>query len=112
MIDTCNRNPATAAIRLLLLAATLLLSPLTTVDAADVFKGKTVYESYCAGCHGPSGRGEMPGTPNFTRGQQLIRPDLSLFAAISTGKNAMPGFRGILTENEMLDVITYIRTFY
>ena len=100
------------AISVIPLFVVLLLSVPRTGDAADVFKGKTVYETYCQACHGPSGRGAMAGTPNFTRGQQLMRSDLSLFASISTGKNAMPGFQGVLTENEILDVITYIRTFY
>ena len=109
MTEPIIENPV---IPLPLLVAMLMMSPLPAVDAADVFKGKTVYETYCEGCHGRGGRGEMAGTPNFSRGQQLIRTDLSLFAAISSGKNAMPGFQGILTENEILDVITYIRTFY
>lgn len=111
MKDVRIRYPA-RRVRLLLMITALLLSSPDAVDAADVFKGKTVYETYCQGCHGPRGRGEMAGAPNFTRGQQLIRTDLALFAAISTGKNAMPGFQGVLTENEILDVITYIRTFY
>ena len=97
---------------LLLIVAALLLPPPGAVDAADVFKGKTVYESYCEACHGPGGRGAMAGTPNFTRGQQLIRSDFALFESISTGRNAMPGFQGVLSENDILDVITYIRTFY
>ena len=82
------------------------------VSAADVFNGKAVYTSYCQGCHGRSGRGEMPGTPNFTRGGTLMQPDLSLYRQIADGKNAMPGFRGVLNENEILDVISYIRTLY
>jgi len=82
------------------------------VGAADVFSGKAVYTSYCQGCHGRSGRGEMPGTPNFTRGGTLMQPDLSLYHQIADGKNAMPGFRGVLSEHEILDVISYIRTLY
>lgn len=81
-------------------------------SAADVFNGKTVYTSYCQGCHGTSGRGAMPGTPNFTRGGTLMKPDLSLYHQIADGKNAMPGFRGVLSEHEILDVISYIRTLY
>ena len=82
------------------------------VNAADVYNGKTVYNSYCQGCHGTNGRGEMPGTPNFSRGGALMKPDISLFRHISEGKNAMPGFRGVLSEREILDVITYIRTLF
>ena len=82
------------------------------VSAADVFNGKSVYATYCQGCHGRSGRGEMAGTPNFSRGGTLMKPDLSLYRQIADGKNAMPGFRGVLSEHEILDVISYIRTLY
>jgi mono/diheme cytochrome c family protein len=92
-----------------LLLLTALSGPLC---AADVFKGKTVFETYCEICHGDNGQGQIPGTPNFTRGERLIQSDVSLFESISAGRNAMPGFRGILTENEILDAITYIRTFH
>lgn len=80
--------------------------------AADYFNGKRLYTSYCEGCHGASGQGEIPGTPNFTRGNTLMRPDLQLYVQIRDGKNAMPGFQGVLDENEILDVISYIRSFY
>jgi cytochrome c6 len=80
--------------------------------AADFFNGKQLYASYCEGCHGASGQGEMPGTPNFTRGKTLMRPDLQLYVQIRDGKNAMPGFQGVLDESEILDVISYLRSFY
>jgi mono/diheme cytochrome c family protein len=34
-----------------------------------------------------------------------------LFQAISDGKGGMPAFRGILDEQEILDVIAHLRTF-
>ena len=78
--------------------------------AADVFKGQKIYETYCESCHGARGRGGMPGAPNFTRGQALLRPDPALLSSISDGRNAMPGYRGVLDTYQMLDVIAYIRT--
>lgn len=84
----------------------------SVVNAADVFNGKMVYTDYCQGCHGRSGRGEMPGTPNFSRGGTLMKPDLSLYRQIADGRNAMPGFLGVLSEQEILDVVSYIRTLY
>lgn len=82
------------------------------VPAADVFNGRTIYISYCENCHGNNGQGQMAGVPNFTRGQTLMRSDLSIFDSIRSGKNAMPAFLGVLDEQEMLDVIAYIRTMY
>lgn len=83
-----------------------------SANAGNFFSGQKVYDSYCKACHGASGQGEMPGAPNFSTGRTLMQPDLSLYTQIRDGKNAMPGFRGVLTENEILDVITYIRSFY
>jgi mono/diheme cytochrome c family protein len=82
------------------------------VSAGDVFNGKAVYTDYCQGCHGRTGRGEMPGTPNFSRGGTMMKPDLALYRQIANGRNAMPGFLGVLSEQEILDVVSYIRTLY
>ncbi len=83
-----------------------------TTYAADVFKGKDTYQTYCEVCHGSNGQGSIPGTPNFTRGQGLLQPDLALYNRIESGKNAMPAFQGVLDTDEILDVITYLRTFF
>lgn len=82
-----------------------------TAEAADFFKGETVYKQYCESCHGARGQGVIGGAPNFTRGQGLMKPDALLYDTILKGKNAMPAFRGVLTEEEFYDVITYIRSF-
>lgn len=84
----------------------------TPVHAADVNNGKQLYQTYCQACHGITGQGDMPGTPNFTRGQGLLKPDLALLNVINEGRNAMPAFQGILDHYETLDVIAYLRTFF
>ena len=80
--------------------------------AADVNKGRQLYAQQCAICHGPSGTGVLPGSPNFSRGEALMRPDFSLLASVRMGKNAMPAFRGLLADRDILDVIAYIRTLH
>ena len=85
---------------------------LPTAQAADVFNGKRVYLNYCETCHGPNGQGQITGVPNFTRGQTLMRSDLAIFESVRSGKNAMPAFWGVLEEQEILDVIAYIRTLH
>lgn len=54
----------------------------------------------------------MPGAPSFDRGDGLLRPDFTLLASIRAGKNAMPAFRGILSDRDIMDVIAYLRTFH
>lgn len=98
--------------RTILLVIPLFAWPASPSMAADVNNGKQIYQTYCEACHGSSGQGDMPGTPNFTRGQGLLQPDLALLNIINDGRNAMPAFQGILDHYETLDVITYLRTFF
>lgn len=80
--------------------------------AADSIKGRQIYGSYCASCHGATGRSVMPGAPNLDRGDALFRPDAVLLASIRAGKNAMPAFQGMLSDRDIMDVIAYVRTLH
>lgn len=101
--------------RLRAAAATLLLVPVFwshSARAGDVYNGRTVYQSYCQGCHGSSGTGEVGNAPDFTTGEGLLQSDLGLLESVAAGKGVMPGYRGVLTDEEMLDVISYLRTLF
>ena len=52
----------------------------------------------------------MPGTPNFTQPQSMMRSDAAFAAVIRNGRMTMPGYRGLLKESEIYDVIAYLRT--
>lgn len=80
--------------------------------AADVNLGSSIYRQHCLMCHGNDGRGSMAGAPDFKRGQGLMQSDKALLGRIQNGKNACPAYRGILDEQEILDVIAYIRTLF
>ena len=54
----------------------------------------------------------MAAAPDFGRGQGLMQSDLALRKRIQDGKFACPAYRGILDEQQILDVIAYIRTFF
>ena len=83
----------------------------STAFAGDVFDGKRVYLEQCRECHGVTGRGEMPGAPNFTRGDRLLKTDRELWRAVERGSGIMPGFEGLLTQEEIENVVSYLRTF-
>ncbi len=52
----------------------------------------------------------MPEAPNFARGERLLQSDISLLNAMRIGRGAMPGYMGILSDREILDVISFLRT--
>ena len=79
-------------------------------DAADIFRGQTVYETHCASCHGTDGGPLMPGTPDFAMGDGLEKPDFQLIRTVKAGSNLMPGYDSIISDQEILDAIAYIRT--
>ncbi len=79
-------------------------------NSADVFNGQNKFTQHCAQCHGSDGRGTLPGAPNFQQGERLTRPDTALLQSIRDGAGVMPGFNGVLKDEEILDVIAYIRT--
>ena len=63
-------------------------------------------------CHGAGGNPVLPEAPNFARGDGLMQPDRLLAEAVRNGKGAMPGFYGVLTDQEVIDVVTYLRTLF
>ncbi len=104
-------------------AMTLALSPqlaLAQQIPAEIQKGKTVFEQNCAVCHGVAGdvggvnTKEMSPVPsNFTdpafwKG----KTDALLYRTILNGSSReMPGYRDLLTPQEIRDVLEYIKTF-
>lgn len=94
----------------IVLALTLFFSGIAT--ASDINAGRDLYRRHCLQCHGANGAPNMAGAPDFSRGQGLMRSDKSLHQRIKTGRNACPGYFGILKDQEILDVVAYIRTLF
>lgn len=80
------------------------------LHAANVSEGQRIYNQYCIGCHGVGGHSAIPDAPSFARGDRLMQPDMALMATIKAGKMTMPSFNGILRDQQILDVIAYLRT--
>lgn len=89
-------------------AAILVWQP--GAQAADPTAGRKTYMTHCQNCHGQDGVGRIPGTPDFSRGQALLQPDMTLVRTIKDGKGMMPAYRGLLTEEELLDLVAFLRT--
>lgn len=95
---------------------------------ASESRGKVVYQKACAGCHGENGDGKVstaqplnPKPRDFTIGLYKFHStpfgdlptDNDLLVSISAGIPAtqMFAFKDILTQQEQLDVVAYIKGF-
>jgi mono/diheme cytochrome c family protein len=81
-----------------------------------VERGYGVFMRTCAGCHGPDARGTRP--PGFSvPPRDLTDPvlqeqlnDAAIRDVIQHGKGQMPNFGVVLPEEDITDVIAYVRT--
>ena len=74
-------------------------------------KGETVYKSYCAACHGPTGAG-IPGAFPAMTGSPIVTGDVAAHIDIVVnGKagTAMSAFKDQLGDYDLAAVITYER---
>lgn len=138
--DTRNRiGVGLFMITLAFLAGTIIValwsgpeSPADPDDPAQVARGKPVYDRHCASCHGtklegqpnwqdklPTGR--MPAPPHDASGHTWHHPDAVLFGITQQGlvpgryappghQSDMPGFGGILSDEEIWVVLAYIKS--
>jgi mono/diheme cytochrome c family protein len=100
--------------------------PASTVPSTEssllISLGKTVYEARCASCHGANGEGRPPHWPPLANNQSIemesavnpIRMVLNGGYPPGTKDNpqpyGMPPFAGVLSDNEVAAVVSYIRT--
>ena len=107
---------------------TLALSPARAADG-DAEKGEAIYGKRCLQCHGDEGDGLGPAAErlnppprDFTLGIYKIKSsafdddlanDADLFRMVRDGMpgTAMPGWSDLLSDQDMWDVIAYVKTF-
>ena len=92
-----------------------LFSLAPSARAADD-EGAQTFKSNCVVCHGADGTG----TPT---GKSLMAPDLhsdavqkmtiaQMITQVSDGKNNMPPFKSTLTDEQIKNVVMYVRTTF
>jgi mono/diheme cytochrome c family protein len=94
----------------------------TTESSLLISLGKSVYDARCATCHGAQGEGKPPHWPPLANNQSIemqsavnpIRMVLNGGYPPGTSGNpmpyGMPPFAGLLSDNEVAAVVSYIRT--
>ncbi len=77
---------------------------------AETDKGKTIYETNCIKCHGPTGNA-VPGTDftNQTMMAKLNQTDIVNF--INKGVGKMTGFGGLMPDADIYAAAAYVRSF-
>ena len=102
-----NHRIRTAAMTLL--AASIAAPAFAQSAGADTYKAK------CQMCHGPDGTaatpmGKMMKIPSFKDPDQVKASDASLIAITKDGKGKMPAYNGKLTDDQIKEVVSFIRT--
>jgi mono/diheme cytochrome c family protein len=96
-------------------AAVLLLAASVAGPAFAQAPGADVYRAKCGSCHGADGLAATPvgkslKVLSFKAPEMVKASDARFIAATKNGKGKMPGYAGKLTDAQIKDVISYVRT--
>ncbi len=79
----------------------------TPPDPAKIEAGENVYGTYCAPCHGD----RLVSTGQFPNLRRLTPNDRAKFdSTVRQGRNQMPPWRDMLTDEEIDQIWAYIRS--
>ena len=89
-----------------------LLISIVCSNIAFAQSGADVYKTKCAMCHGPDGKKENPGmgVKPLTSPEIQKMSDADLIAAVSKGKGKMPAYAGKLTDDQIKQVVAFVKT--
>ena len=80
---------------------------LTALPRQEVATGEAIYLKKCARCHGADGAKGRSGAANL----QLSKMENGMISQIiQNGKKPMPAYKSKLTEDEINDLITYVKS--
>ena len=85
-------------------------------DDASIQMGRSVFQQFCANCHGPTGHGDGPQAASLDPkpADLIIRAkhhsDGDFFWKIANGKGPMPGFNKQLSDRLIWHTINFIRS--
>jgi cytochrome c6 len=92
LVAACGGNPDAATIAAL---------------SGDSANGKTLYENNCQVCHGPNGK---TGTANKDIVHEAKDETTEAISTILDGDGTMPSWRAQLTNQQVADIIAYLKT--
>ncbi len=82
--------------------------------------GAEVYQRQCVACHGKAGKGDGPAAAamdprpsDLTDAERMAAlGDEGLLGVIAEGRGAMPGYKSLLTPEQLEAVTEYVRSMY
>lgn len=106
-------------------AAAAAFSAFSTVSFADTAvmnsvatgieaqTGKEIYETVCISCHMAEGKGAQGAAqfPAFENNMRLIAGEYPAHIVLY-GQKGMPGFGNYLDDNQVAEIVNYIRTHF
>jgi mono/diheme cytochrome c family protein len=103
---------AIRAAAVILLAASIAGPAFAQVSGADTYKTAS---PKCGMCHGADGLATTPAAKSmkvlsFKAPAMLKASDAQFIASTKNGKGKMPAYNGKLTDAQIKDVVSYIRT--
>jgi mono/diheme cytochrome c family protein len=88
-------------------------------DKNSISEGKTLFKQHCKVCHGKAGEGDgykaekLQVNPSDLSLDDIdIQKDGELFYKIKTGRDEMHSYSVVLEENDIWNLVNYIRTLY
>lgn len=91
-------------------------NPIAMSDASSQ-AGQALYMKTCAACHGRTGLGDGPKAKslktvptNFTKAESQNQTDGEHFYKTKTGRGDMPKYEGKLSDDDIWNIINYVRT--
>jgi mono/diheme cytochrome c family protein len=96
-------------------ACVVLLAASIAGPAFSQAAGGDTYKAKCAMCHGADGLAATPMAKtmkvlSFKASEMVKATDAQFIASTTNGKGKMPAYKGKLTDAQIKDVVSYIRT--
>lgn len=100
--------------KLALLGPALALAVIPASSAFAQDKAADLYKSKCSVCHGADGKadtaaGKKMGVKSFSDPEVAGNSDQVWFEVTKKGKGKMPGYDGKLTDDQIKDLVKYMR---
>ncbi len=84
--------------------------------ADSLGNGRALFQTHCAVCHGPRGRGDGPAATGLNprpadlmRSARMLR-DGVVAGVITDGRRAMPSFKAILTPSQIWHLTNFVKS--